>query len=99
MGILEIVWKGVGWNYLAQDVDKLWGTVNMAINIRVCTNRREFLTRGTCRHIVKNSPAAWIHLVNTVPIHCFLCVWVCAWTYRLGVGLFIDKPFGCGFVH
>jgi len=98
MDVEEIVWKGVDWNYLAQDVDKLWGIVNMVMNIPVCTNRRVFLTRGTC-HLVKKDPAAWIHLVNTVPIHCFIWVWVCAWTYCLGVGLCVDIPFVCEFVR
>ena len=35
----------------------------------------------TCQ-LLKKNPAAWIHLVTTVQIHCFLWVWLSAWTYR-----------------
>jgi hypothetical protein len=46
MDIEEIGWKGVGWIYLAQDLDKCWGIVNTVMNIRVCINRRVFIDQG-----------------------------------------------------
>jgi hypothetical protein len=42
MDIKEIGWKGVGWIYSSQDMDRWWGVVSTAMELRDSRKCREF---------------------------------------------------------
>jgi hypothetical protein len=43
MDLREIVWEGVYWMHLAQDMDKWRAVMNTVMNLRVLIKGREFL--------------------------------------------------------
>jgi len=64
MDLQEIIWEGMDWIDLAQDMDRPEALLNLVLNLRVPWNVGNFVAgKGMVKHLKKDS-VAWSQSVN-----------------------------------